>query len=235
MDTQAFSAFAPTIFALEGVTFAANQGLYSTGADAFDVYSLTAGGRALGGVAGTANTVPYFSASNVVSLASLTTAGRALLDDADNTAQRTTLGLGTIATQAASAIAVTGGTAFGLGGLQVTGSSVAAAGSGLEMSGGGSAAINAYNRTGSAYIGLSIDASVINLRPAGSNRCVVNANGISVTGSVTPSSFTVATVPSASTHGAGSVIYVSNESGGAVPAYSDGTNWRRVTDRTIIT
>jgi hypothetical protein len=46
--------------------------------------------------------------------------------------------------------------------------------------------------------------------------------------------FTVSTVPSASTSGAGSQIYVSNETGGAVLAFSDGTNWRRVTDRVII-
>ena len=30
------------------------------------------------------------------------------------------------------------------------------------------------------------------------------------------------------------MIYVSNESGGAVIAFSDGTNWRRVTDRAVI-
>lgn len=47
-------------------------------------------------------------------------------------------------------------------------------------------------------------------------------------------SFTVATVPSASTSGSGATIYVSNESGGAVLAFSDGTNWRRVTDRAVI-
>ena len=45
--------------------------------------------------------------------------------------------------------------------------------------------------------------------------------------------FTVGTVPSAATYARG-LIYVSNESGGAVPAFSDGTNWRRVTDRAII-
>ena len=45
-------------------------------------------------------------------------------------------------------------------------------------------------------------------------------------------SYTVGTLPSAAT--AGGMIYVSNETGGAVPAFSDGTNWRRVTDRTIV-
>lgn len=29
-------------------------------------------------------------------------------------------------------------------------------------------------------------------------------------------------------------IYVSNEAGGATPAFSDGTNWRRTSDRAII-
>lgn len=47
-------------------------------------------------------------------------------------------------------------------------------------------------------------------------------------------SFTVAGVPSATTYGAGSVIYVSNESGGGCVAFSDGTNWRRVTDRAVV-
>lgn len=49
-----------------------------------------------------------------------------------------------------------------------------------------------------------------------------------------PDSYTVATVPSAADKGAGAMIYVSDETGGAVIAFSDGTNWRRVTDRTII-
>ena len=45
--------------------------------------------------------------------------------------------------------------------------------------------------------------------------------------------YTVAGVPDATLYTAG-LIYVTNETGGAVPAFSDGTNWRRVTDRTII-
>jgi len=45
-------------------------------------------------------------------------------------------------------------------------------------------------------------------------------------------SFTVSTLPSASI--AGRMIYVSDESGGSVVAFSDGTNWRRMTDRNIV-
>jgi hypothetical protein len=46
-------------------------------------------------------------------------------------------------------------------------------------------------------------------------------------------SYTVAGVPAAALR-AGSMIYVTDESGGAVPAFSDGVNWRRVTDRAIV-
>ena len=46
--------------------------------------------------------------------------------------------------------------------------------------------------------------------------------------------FTVASAPSAGAAGAGSEIYVSNESGGGTPAFSDGTVWRRVSDRAVI-
>jgi hypothetical protein len=46
-------------------------------------------------------------------------------------------------------------------------------------------------------------------------------------------SYTTSTLPAASP--AGAMIYVTNESGGAVPAFADGTNWRRVTDRAIVT
>jgi len=46
-------------------------------------------------------------------------------------------------------------------------------------------------------------------------------------------SYTVSTVPTA-TGKTGAMIFVSNEAGGAVIAFSDGTNWRRVTDRAII-
>lgn len=46
-------------------------------------------------------------------------------------------------------------------------------------------------------------------------------------------SYTVTSVPTASEL-TGGIIYVSDETGGPVVAFSDGTDWRRVTDRAII-
>ena len=46
-------------------------------------------------------------------------------------------------------------------------------------------------------------------------------------------SFTVAGLPSAAGN-TGRMVYVSNEAGGAVPAFSDGVSWRRVTDRAVV-
>lgn len=57
---------------------------------------------------------------------------------------------------------------------------------------------------------------------------------IITTSSVKVGSYTVATVPSASGDGAGSHIFVTDETGGATGAYSDGTNWRRYSDRAIV-
>ena len=45
--------------------------------------------------------------------------------------------------------------------------------------------------------------------------------------------YTVATLPTAATYPRG-VIYVSDEAGGAVLAFSNSTNWLRVTDRAIV-
>ena len=45
-------------------------------------------------------------------------------------------------------------------------------------------------------------------------------------------SYTVGSLPDATT--AGQLIYVSNEVGGAVPAFSSGGQWLRVTDRAVV-
>jgi hypothetical protein len=47
-------------------------------------------------------------------------------------------------------------------------------------------------------------------------------------------SFTVNSLPDAATAGAGALAYISSESGGAVLAFSDGAEWRRVTDRAVV-
>jgi hypothetical protein len=69
--------------------------------------------------------------AGVIEEIACTAAGRALIDDADAAAQRTTLGLGTIATQAANSVSITGGAISGITDLPVadggTGSSTAAA------------------------------------------------------------------------------------------------------------
>lgn len=66
---------------------------------------------------------------------------------------------------------------------------------------------------------------------------LVEALGLSVADDATlvfqAVSYTVLTVPSAVTYARG-LIYVSNEAGGATLAFSDGTNWRRVQDRAVI-
>ena len=50
--------------------------------------------------------------------------------------------------------------------------------------------------------------------------------------------YAVTNLPAASSWGDtssfSSLIYVYNETGGAVLAFSDGTNWRRVTDRAVV-
>lgn len=49
-------------------------------------------------------------------------------------------------------------------------------------------------------------------------------------GYIKPKSYTVGTLPSASTSGAGAIVYCSNETGGATIVFSNGTNWKRVSD-----
>lgn len=63
------------------------------------------------------------------------------------------------------------------------------------------------------------------------NGDIVTQGGVRVNAPLGLRIYTVATLP---TVGNGEMIFVSDETGGAVPAFSDGTNWRRVTDRVIV-
>jgi hypothetical protein len=86
----------------------------------------------------------------------------------------------------------------------------------------------------------SIDAS-LHIRGEGATNAtsslIINDSGTNVNFKVTDDgvtifrTFTVATLP---TVVAGGFIYVSDETGGATMAFSDGTNWRRVQDRSIV-
>jgi hypothetical protein len=70
---------------------------------------------AIAGLTSAADKGIQFTGSGTAGTFDLTTAGKALLDDADASAQRTTLGLGTIATQDANNVSVSGGSITGLG------------------------------------------------------------------------------------------------------------------------
>ena len=75
-----------------------------------DAQSLDATLTALAGVSTSANTLIYATGSDTFTTTSFTSFGRSLVDDADASASRTTLGLGTIATQNSNSVSITGGT-----------------------------------------------------------------------------------------------------------------------------
>jgi hypothetical protein len=89
-----------------------------------NVQAYDAGLQSISGLTTTADQMIYTTSSDTYATASLTSAGRALLDDADASAQRTTLGLGTLATQNANSVAITGGAIAGVSNLSDPGTSL---------------------------------------------------------------------------------------------------------------
>ena len=79
-----------------------------------DAQPLDATLTALAGVTVAADQLIYATGADTFTTTSFTTFGRSLVDDVDAAAGRTTLGLGTMATQAASNVAITGGTIDGI-------------------------------------------------------------------------------------------------------------------------
>ena len=68
----------------------------------------------LAGVTTAADKLIYATGVDTFTTTDLTSFGRSLLDDADNSAARTTLGLGSMATQASSNVTITGGSIDGI-------------------------------------------------------------------------------------------------------------------------
>jgi hypothetical protein len=104
----------------------------------------------------TSNRTLDISASNVT----VSVAGAALIDDADASAQRTTLGLGTIATQNANAVSITGGSISG-----ITDLALADGGTGASLADPNANAVLGWNDTAGAMTfltagtGISINAT----------------------------------------------------------------------------
>jgi hypothetical protein len=78
-----------------------------------DVQAYDAGLQSISGLTTAADQGIYLTASDTYAVYSFTAAGRALLDDADAAAQRTTLGLGTLATQSGTFSGTHSGTSSG--------------------------------------------------------------------------------------------------------------------------
>ena len=69
---------------------------------------------AIAGLTSAANKLPYFTGSGSAAVTDFSAYGRTLVDDADAAAARTTLGLGTMATQNLDAVNIDGGTIDGI-------------------------------------------------------------------------------------------------------------------------
>ncbi len=109
-------------------------GTLTTGGTQVSVVGHTHGGvyqpadaelTAIAGLVSAADRLPYFTGAGTAALATFTAAGRNLLDDASTSDQRTTLGLGTLATQNANNVSITGGA---ISGVTLSASSVTATG-----------------------------------------------------------------------------------------------------------
>jgi hypothetical protein len=79
-----------------------------------DVQTQDAELQALAGVTSASDALPYFTGSGTATTTTLTSTARGLLDDGSQSAMRTTIGVGTISTQDANNVSITGGSITGM-------------------------------------------------------------------------------------------------------------------------
>ena len=86
------------------------------------------------------------------------------------------------------------------------------------------------------YAGASSDSERMRIASSGNVGIGKSAptTKLDIDGPVRVKSYAKAALPSASGAGAGAIAHVSDEAGGSVLAFSDGSNWRRVTDRAVV-
>lgn len=112
------------IFVRTGVATVAARSITASGAGlsvadgdgvaANPTVSLSAALASVGGLTPAADKLAYYTGAAAAALTDLTAFARSLLDDVDAAAMRTTLGLGTMATQNASNVSITGGAIDGI-------------------------------------------------------------------------------------------------------------------------
>jgi hypothetical protein len=236
---------------------AADGLFYVRAASTWTSAPLPANVQALAGLTGAADRVPYFTGEGAMALAVLTAQARTFLAAVDAAGQRSAMGLGTaaLATLQTSTDDATAGRVLtvGAGGL-LTLIPPSYPLSDFEASPAGvPTGLYGFNGTASAPFGWA--AGWVRVERFGSTRVTLEVcrdldqrkatrsfSGASWRGAWREFSFTdtdrvldaftVSTLPAAAAN-TRRQVYVSNLAGQAAPVFSDGTNWRRVSDNSI--